>query len=127
MAKSAMSMIGKVCKNPYFSFLNFLVFQQGLSLLGFFCFYIFGSSERFGSDVGLPSFLSIGAIAPLLICFVLNFKTVFSKIATFLSYNCIYVSFIILQQIFVLFNFLLVFCNLISVKILMISCFQTLV
>ena len=128
MAKSAMLMIGKVCKNSYFSFLNVLVFQEGLNLLVFFnfCFYILGFSESLDSHVSLPSFLSICAIAPLIICFDLKFKTMFSKITTSLSYNCISV-FIILLQIFFLFNFLSVFCNLISVKVLMISCFQTLV
>ena len=128
MAKSAMLMIGKVCKNSYFSFLNVLVFQEGLNLLVFFnfCFYILGFSESLDSHVSLRSFLSICAIAPLIICFDLKFKTMFSKITTSLSYNCISV-FIILLQIFFLFNFLSVFCNLISVKVLMISCFQTLV
>ena len=128
MAKSAMLMIGKVCKNSCFSFLNVLVFQEGLNLLVCFnfCFYILGSSERFDSHVSLPSFLSICTIAPLIICFDLKFKTMFSKITTSLSYNCISV-FIILLQIFFLFNFLSVFCNLISVKVLMISCFQTFV
>ena len=128
MAKSAMLMIGKVCKNSYFSFLNVLVFQEGLNLLVFFnfCFYIMGFSESLDSHVSLRSFLSICAIAPLIICFDLKFKTMFSKITTSLSYNCISV-FIILLQIFFLFNFLSVFCNLISVKVLMISCFQTLV
>ena len=38
MAKSAMLMIGKVCKNSYFSFLNVLVFQEGLNLLVFLIF-----------------------------------------------------------------------------------------
>ena len=50
----------------------------------------------------------------------------FSKITTSLLYNSISV-FIILLQIFFLFNFLSVFCNSIPVKVLMISCFQTLV
>ena len=38
MSKSAMFMVGKVCKNSYFSFLNVLFFQEGLNLLGFFNF-----------------------------------------------------------------------------------------
>ena len=128
MAKSAMLMIGKVCKNSYFSFLNVLVFQEGLNLLVFFnfCFYILGFSERSDSHVSLPSFISICAIAPLIICFNLKFKTMFSKITTSISYNCTSV-FIILLKIFFLFNFLSVFCNSISVKVLIISCFQTLV
>ena len=129
MAKSAMSMIGKVCKNSCFSFLNVLVFQEGLNLLVCFnfCFYILGSSERFDSHVSLRSFLSICAITHLLIiCFDLKFKTMFSTITTSLSYNCISV-FVILLQIFFLFNFLPVSCNLISIKVLMISCFETLV
>ena len=33
MAKSAMLMIGKVCKNSYFSFLNILVFQEGFYIV----------------------------------------------------------------------------------------------
>ena len=128
MAKSAMLMIGKVCKNSYFSFLNVLVFQEGLNLLVFFnfCFYILGFSESLDSYVSLPSFLSICAIAPLIICFDLKFKTAFSKITTSLSYNCISV-FIILLQTFFLFNFLSVLCNLISAKVFMVSCFETLV
>ena len=91
MAKSAMLMIGKVCKNSHFLFLNVLLFPEGLNLLGFFnfCFYILGSSERFDSHESLPSFLSICAIAPFIICFDLKFKTMFSKITTSLSYNCI--------------------------------------
>ena len=119
MAKSAMYMIGKVCKNSYFSFLNILVFQEGLNLLVYFnfCFYILGSSERFDLHVSLPSFLSICAIASLIICFGLKFKTMFSKITTSLSCNCISV-FIILLQIFLLFNFLLVFCNLKNNKLI---------
>ena len=81
MAKSAMLMIEKVCKNSHFSFLNVLLFQEGLNLLDFsnFYFYILGSSERFDSHESLPSFLSICAVAPLIICFYLKFKTMFSK------------------------------------------------
>ena len=125
MGKSVMLKIGKVCKTSHFLFLNVLLFQEGLNLLFFFnfCFYILGSSERFDSHESLPSFLSICAIAPLIICFDLKFKTMFSKITTSLSYNCISV-FIIILQIFFLFNFFSAFCNLISVKVLMISCFQ---
>ena len=128
MAKSAILMIGKVCKNSHFSFLNVLLFQEDLNLLVLFnfCFDILGSSESFDSHESLPSFLSICAIAPLIICFDLKFKTMFSKITASLSYNCISV-FMILLQIFFLFNFLLVFFNLISVKVLMVSCFQALV
>ena len=123
-----MLMIGKVCKISHYVFLNVLLFQEDLNLLFFFnfCFRILGSSERFDSHESLPSFVSICAIAPLIICFDLKFKTMFSKITTSLSYNCISV-FIIILQIFFLFNFLSVFCNLIYVKVLMISCFQTLV
>ena len=128
MAKSAMLMNKKVCKISHFSFLNVLLFQEGFNLLFFcfffnFCFYILGSSERFDSHKILPSFVPICAIAPLMICFDLKFKTMFSKITTSLSYNCISV-FIIILQIFFLFNFFSAFCNLISVKVLMISCFQ---
>ena len=54
-----------------------------------------------------------------LIFFDLKFKTMFSKITTSLSYNCI--------SVFIIIKFLSVFCNLIFVKVLMISCFQTLV
>ena len=121
-------MIRKVCDNSYFSFLTILVFQEGLNFLVCFnfCFYILVSSERFHSHVSLPRFFSICAIAPLIICFDLKFKIMFSKITASLSDNCISV-FVILVQTFFLFNFLSVFCNLISVKVLMISCFQTLV
>ena len=121
-------MIGKVCKNPHFSFSNFLVFQEGLNLLVCFnfCFDILESSERFDLFISLTSFFLICAIAPLIICFDLKFKTVFSKITTSLSYSCVSV-FIILPQIFFLFSFLSVFCNLIFSKVLMISRLQTLV
>ena len=127
MAKSAMLMIGKVCKNSHFSFLIVLLFQEDLNLLVLFnfCFDILGSSESFDSHESLPSFLSICTIAPLIMCFDLKFKTMFSKITTSLSYN--YISVLILLQIFFLFNFLSVFFNLISVKVLMVSCFLTLV
>ena len=83
MAKSVM--IGKVCKNSYFSFSN--VLRRGFQSFAFFnfCFYILGSSERFDSYVSLPSFLSICAIASLIICFDLKFKTMFSKITTSVS------------------------------------------
>ena len=84
---------------------------QGLNLLVCFNFcYILGSSERFDSHVSLPSFLSICDNAPLAICFDLRFRTMFRKITTSLSYNCISV-FTILLQIFFLFNFLSVFCK----------------
>ena len=76
-----MLMIGKVCKISHFLFLNVLLFQEGLNLLLFFfnfCFYILGSSERFDSHESLPSFVSICTIAPLIICFDLKFKTMFS-------------------------------------------------
>ena len=102
MVKSAILMIEKVCKNSCFLFLNnVLLFQEGLDLLFFFnfCFYILGSFERFDRHVSLPTFLSICANAPLIICFGLKFKTMFSKITTSYSYNCISV-FIILLQIF---------------------------
>ena len=84
MAKSAMSMIGKVCKNSYLSFLIVLIFQEGLNLLVCFnfCFYILGSSERFDLYVSLPIFLSICAIEPSIICFGLKFKNMFGKITT---------------------------------------------
>ena len=113
-------------KLKQFSLLNALLFQEGLNLLFYFYFYfyILRFSERFDSHVSLPSFRSICAIAPLVICFDLKFKTMFNKITTSLSYNCIS-AFIILLQIF----FCAIFCQyfVISVKVLMISCFQTLV
>ena len=89
MAKSSMLMIGKVCKKFYFSFLNVLVFQEGLNFLVCFnfCFIYWGSSEKFDSYVNLLTFLSICAIVPLIICFDLKFKTMFSKITTSLSYK----------------------------------------
>ena len=88
MAKSALLVIGKVCKNSYFSLLYVLVFQEGLNFWFVLIFvYILGSSQRF--DSGLPSFFPICDIAPLIICFDLKFKTMFSKTTTSLSYNCI--------------------------------------
>ena len=98
-------MTRKDCKISYFSFLNVLVFQEGfyivtnlklcvventhLNLLVCFNFYFFilRSSLGFDSHVSLPSFLSIFTIAPLIICFELNFKIMYSKITTSLSYD----------------------------------------
>ena len=98
-------MIRKDCKISYFSFLSVLVFQEGfyivtnlklrvventhLNLLVCFnfCFFILRSSQGFESHASLRSFLSIFAIAPLIICFDLKFKTMCSKITTSLSYD----------------------------------------
>ena len=107
MAKSDMLIIGKDCKNSYFSFLITLVFQEGFN----FCVFILGSSGEFDSHVSLPGFPSVCIIAPSIICFDLKFKTTFTKITTSLSCNYIPV-FIILLQIFFLFNFLPLFCHL---------------
>ena len=122
-AKSVELMIGKDCENHYFSFLNVSVFQEGyymvtnlkllvaenthLSLLVCFnfSFFMLGSSEGFDSHVSLPCFLSICAIAPLIICFDLKSKNMFIKITTSLSYNSISV-FIVLLQTYIFFQFL---------------------
>ena len=134
-------MIGKDCENPYFSFLIVSVFQEGLyivtnlrllvvekthlSLLACFNFCFLCWDLLKDSHVSLPYFLSICAIASLIKCFDLKFRNMFSKITTSLWYNSISV-FIMVLQIYFLFNFLSVFCNLISVKILMIPCSQIL-
>ena len=81
-------------------------------------------SEGFISQVSVPCFLSTCAIAPLIICFDLKSKDMFSKSAASLLYHSI--SVVIIANVF-LFNFLSVYCNLISVEVLMILCFQTLV
>ena len=76
------------------------------------------------SHVSLPCFFSICAIAPLIIYFDLKLKNMLSKIPISLLYYSISV-FKILLQIFLLIYSLLVLRNLISVKVLMVSCCQT--
>ena len=86
--------------------------------------FLFGFSEGIDSHVSLTCFFSICAIAPLIVYFNLRLKNMFSKITSSLLYCSISV-FKILLQMFLLFNSLSVLRNLISVKVLMISCCQT--
>ena len=127
-----------------FLFLKVSIFQEGffivtnlillvventylILLLWFnFGFLMLGSSNGSDTHVILPCFFSICAIGHLIICFDLRFRIMFRKITISLLYHTISV-FKILLQIFLLFNFLLVLRNLISVKVCMISCCQTLV
>ena len=83
-----------------------------------------GLSEGIDAHVRLPCFFEICAIAPLIIYFHLKLKNMFSKITISLLYYSISV-FKILLQIFLLIYSLLVLRNLISVKVLMVSCCQT--
>ena len=61
--------------------------------------FVFRSAEGFDSQVSLSCFISICAIAPLIICFDLKSENMFNKITTSLLYYSITV-FIILLQIF---------------------------
>ena len=75
------------------------------------------------TNVSIPCFFSICAIAPLITYFDLRLKNMFSKITVSLLYYSISV-FTILLQIFLLINSPLVLRNL-TVKVLMLSCCQT--
>ena len=66
----------------------------------------------------------ISGIAPLITCYELKFKNIFKKfISSFMNFS--YSAFQILLQILVLFNFLTVIYNLITVNVLIVSCYQT--
>ena len=94
----------------------------------FFCFILFmfcsHFSEGFDSHVSLFCFFSISGIAPLTTCYDLQFKNIFQTFISFFMYFS-YSAFQILLQILVLFNFLTVICNLITVNVLIVSCCQT--
>ena len=94
----------------------------------FFCFILFmfcaHFSERFDSYVSLLCFFSISGIAPLITCYDSQFKNILKKfISSFMYFS--YSAFQILLQILVLFNFLTVICNLITVNVLITSFCQT--
>ena len=94
----------------------------------FFCFILFmfcsHFSEGFDSHVSLFCFFSISGIAPLIACYDLQFRNIFKKfISSFMYFS--YSAFQILLQILVLFNFLTVICNLITVNVLITSFCQT--
>ena len=89
-----------------------------------FCFFMLGFSGELDSHVSLTCFFLICVIATLTKCFDLRFRNKFSKITIFLMCYIISV-FKIFLQIYLMFTFLAVLCNLISVKGLMISCCQT--
>ena len=97
-------------------------------LFCFTLFVIFSShfSEGFDSHVSLFCFFSISGIAPLITCYDLQFKNIFERFISFFMYFS-YSAFQILLQILVLFNFLTVICNLITVNVLIVSCCQTIV
>ena len=97
----------------------------------FFCFNLFVIfcsyfSEGFDSHVSLFRFFSISGIAPSIICFDLQFRNIFKKVITSLMYFS-YSVFYILLQVFLLFNFLSVIRNLITVNVLIVSCCQTII
>ena len=94
----------------------------------FFCFILFVMfssyfSEGFDSHVSLFCFVSISGIAPLITCYHLQFKIFKKFISSFMYFS--YSAFQILLQILVLFNFLTVICNLITVNVLITSFCQT--
>ena len=76
--------------------------------------------------VSLFCFFSISGIAPLITCFDLQFKNIFKKFWTSLMYLSCSV-FQILLQMFLLFNFLSVIRNMITVNVLIVSRCQTIV
>ena len=80
-------------------------------------------SERIDSHESLPCFLSTCVIVTLIIYFDLRLKNIFSKFTISLLYYSISVIKILLQK-FLLVNSLSVLRNLVSVKILMVSCCQ---
>ena len=69
-------------------------------------------------------FFSICALAPLIICFDLRFRNMFRKIIIYLLYHSVSVLKVLLQMS-LLFSFLPVLRNLLTIKVLMISCCQT--
>ena len=97
----------------------------------FFCLILFVIlclyySDGFDSPVSLFCFFSISGIAPLITCFDLQFKNMFKKFIT----SFLYFSYSALQtllQIFILFNFLSVIRNLITVNVLIVSCCEAIV
>ena len=131
-----------MCKS--LCFFKFSVFQEGLHtvtnlkllvvdytqliLLLWFNFYLFmlGFSEEIDSHGSLPFSFLMCAIVSLIICFDLGFRNMFREIIISLLYYIIFI-FKTLLQIFLLFNFLPVLRNLISVKVLMISGYQKIV
>ena len=100
----------------YFIFICFILFV-------IFCSYFF---KGFDLHVSLFCFFSISGIAPLITCYDLQFKNIFERFISFFMYLS-YSAFQILLQILVLFNFLTVICNLITVNVLIVSCCQTIV
>ena len=102
-----------------------ICFAREVLFLFNFCFFMLGLSERIDTHVILPCFFSICAVAPLIIYFDLRLKNMFSEITISLLYYRISI-FKISLQIFLLIYSLLVLCNLISVKALMVSCCQNL-
>ena len=103
-------------------------FQGKVFIFYFNLFVIFYSyfSEGFDSNVSLLCFFSVSDIAPLITCVDLQFKSMFNKFISSLLYSS-YSAFQIFLQIFLLFNFLSVIRNLITVNILIVSCCQTMV
>ena len=89
-----------------------------------FWFFMLEFSEGIATHVSLPYFSLICATAPIIIYFDLRLKNMFSKITISLLYDSISV-FKILLEMFLLINSLLALRNLISVKVLMVSCCQT--
>ena len=97
--------------------------EECLALFVIFCSHF---SKGFDSHVSLFCFFSVSDIVPLITCYDLQFKNMFKKsISSFMYFS--YSAFQILLQILVLFNFLSVICNLITVNVLIVSCCQTIV
>ena len=94
-----------------------------LILIVIFCLYY---SKGFDSPLSLFCFFSISGTAPLITCFDLRFKNMFKKFITSLMYfsNSALQT---LLQIFMLFHFLSVIRNLITVNGLIVSCCETIV
>ena len=107
-----------VVKNIHLSFL--------LCSYAFNFFFMLWFSDGVDSYISLPCFFSICAFTRLIIYFNLRFKNMFCKITSSVLYQSISVIKILLQ-IFLLLNFVSVCCNLISVKVVMIQCSETLV
>ena len=118
----AANVYGKICLCLKFAF-------SGLStFFVLFYFVIFCShfSEGFDSHVSLFCFFSISGVAPLITYYDLQFRNIFRKfLNSFMNFSNS--AFQILLEILVLFNFLSVIRNLVTVNVLIVSYCQTIV
>ena len=99
-------------------------FDQRSFVLAYFLLFHVRIFRRTWFTCKFNLFLLNLCYAPLIICFDLRFRNKFSKITIFLMCYIISV-FKIFLQMYLMFTFLVVLCNLISVKGLMISFCQT--